>query len=212
MENYNTHNNKIIIRHACLSDLDGMAKCHIAAFPGQFMTQMGYCWLKGLYRYFIQHEKSISIVASNNSGEILGLAVGGDNDIRDEFLHKALLKYPHLLLWKFLTCGIVRKKLILELLTKLRFKNKNTIGKSQVNEVDCGVLLSIGVCPDWRGKGIADKIIEKFSNTAKKQYEKLRLTVHTDNTRAIGFYRRNNWYEVAKTEDCTKLHLDLNNS
>ncbi len=140
------------------------------------------------------------------------MAVGGDTNIRDEFLHKALFKYPHLLVWKFLTCGVVRKKLTLELLTKLQFKNENTASKSPVNELDCGVLLSIGVCPVRWGKGIADKLIESFSDTAKKQYDKLRLTVHTDNTRAIAFYIRNNWYEVGRTEDSTKLHLDLKNS
>lgn len=117
MEKHNTDYNNITTRPACLSDVGGMAKCHIVAFPEQFMMQMGHSWLKGLYRYFIQHEKGISIVAADNAGEILGLTVGGDNDIRNEFLHEALFKYPHLLLWKFLTCGIVRKKLTLELLT-----------------------------------------------------------------------------------------------
>lgn len=210
MEKGNTHDHEVIIRPAILSDMDGMAKCHVASFPEQFMTKMGVVWLRGLYRYFIQHQKGISTVAVSDAGEILGLVVGGGNCIRNEFLHEALFKYPHLLLWKFLTCSIVRKKLTLELLTKLRFKNKNTTSNSQLDESDCGVLLSIGVCPDWRGKGIADKLLESFSNTAKKQYDKLRLTVHTDNLRAIAFYRKSNWYEVGRTEDSTKLHLDLN--
>ena len=173
------------------------------------MAVLGSIWLKGLYGYFIQHPKGISIVAVNNAGEIIGLVVGGGNDIRDEFLHKALFKFPHLLLWKLFVSAMVRKKLIDEFLSKCRPKKLSNPTVNQIDESDCGVLLSIGVLPDCRGKGIADKLVEKFSELAKEQYKKLRLTVHSDNVQAITFYKRNSWYEVGKTEDSTKFHLDI---
>jgi len=197
---------------ARLSDVDGMAKCHIDAFPGQFMTEMGKRWLRGLYSFFIRHDNGISIVALNRSGKVLGLAVGGAKNIRDEFLKKAVFKFPGLLLRKFLTCGIVRRKLLRELLRRLHLKRRNSESADLsvvLDDAYYGVLLSMGVFQDYQGKTVADRLMEAFKREAQVKYDKLRLTVRTDNKRAIAFYTKHNWYEVGRAEDSIKFQLDL---
>lgn len=205
---------QIQIREAELSDLDGMASCHIAAFPERFMTEMGLHWLKGLYRYYIQHNRGLSLVAVDGAGKVLGLAVGGKPGIRGEFLHKAFFRYPHIILWKFFTNSFVCKRLLAELFKKLRINrsaSKAAISAQKPRDMaNYGSLLSIAVYPEYQGSGIAGQLIESFQKaSAEKDYDFLELSVLNDNRRAIGFYKKHGWCEVGKHESSTKFRLAL---
>lgn len=205
---------QILIRKAELSDLDGIASCHIAAFPERFMTEMGLHWLKGLYGYYIRHNSGLSIVAVDGAGKVLGLAIGGKPGIRGEFLHKAFFRYPHIILWKFFTSSFVRKRLLAELFKRLRTDrsaSKAAISAQKPRDMaNCGSLLSIAVYPEYQGTGIAGQLIESFQEaSAEEDYDFLELFVFSDNLRAIGFYKKHGWCEVGKYESSTKFQLDL---
>jgi len=204
---------KISVVEARRGDVAWMADCHIAAFPGRFMTRMGFSWLCSLYNFFVTHRDGVCYIAANAAGRVVGFAVGGEPDIREQFLRFALLRYPHIVFWKFITDSLVRTVLIEELLKKLRLKQapfSNDNDKAQEYCGKCGNLLSICVLPEWMGTGIADRLIESFQKAcAVKGYNRLTLSVVGDNSRAIAFYKKHRWYETGASGTSTKFAVDL---
>lgn len=193
--------------------VQGMAQCHAKSFPGRFMTEMGYHWLNALYGFFIKHRGGICRVAVDADGKIVGLAVGGNPNIRDEFLSSALFRYPHLIFWKFLSKRLVRRVLLQELAGKLRRKRAiahsgNT--KTPSAGIRSGNLLSICVLPDFKGTGVAGKIIESFQLACKAEgYERLTLSVLKQNSRAVAFYKKHGWCQDGISGESIRFVLDL---
>ncbi len=191
----------------------GMADCHLVAFDGRFMTEMGFGWLCALYRFFIKHPGGICYVAVDALGKVVGFAVGGEPDIRDQFLRFAMLRYPHIIFWKFVTKALVRSVLVRELVKKLHLKRTAVSAgndREQGTSDKCGNLLSICVLPDWKGSGIADKLLDSFQKAcAAKGYKRLRLSVVSENSRAIAFYKKHLWYETGTSGESTKFAIDL---
>jgi ribosomal protein S18 acetylase RimI-like enzyme len=191
----------------------GMAQCHVKSFPGSFMTEMGYYWLRALYRFFIRHNESICRIAIDANGKVVGLAVGGDPHIRDEFLNSALFRYPHLILWKFFSKRLVRRVLLQELAGKLQRKRTDT--HSSYTKIPCsgirlGNLLSICVLPDYQGAGIGSKLIESFQLACKdKGFQQLTLSVLQENSHAAAFYKKHGWRQSNTFGDSIRFVLDL---
>jgi len=193
--------------------IPGMVQCHIKSFPERFMTEMGYHWLRALYLFFIKHRRSICRIAVDVDGKVVGLAVGGDSHIRDEFLSSALFRYPHLIFWKFFSKRMVRRVLLQELVRKLHLKHaaaltRNT--KAPRSEIRSGNLLSICVLPDCEGTGVAGKLIESFQLACKAEgYERLTLSVVSENSRALAFYKKQGWRQSGKSGESIRFFLDL---
>jgi ribosomal protein S18 acetylase RimI-like enzyme len=201
------------IKEACNEHVSGMVQCHIKSFPERFMTEMGYHWLCALYRFFIKHRGSICRIAIDANGKVVGLAVGGNPHIRDEFLSTALLRYPHLIFWKFLRKRLVRRVLLQELAGKLRRKRAAAHSgdtKAPSNVVRSGNLLSICVLPDYKGTGVAGKLIESFQLACSAEgYERITLSVVSENSRAVAFYKKHGWRQSGKSGESTRFCLDL---
>ena len=204
----------ISIKQAQTENIPGMAKCHIVAFPGRFMTEMGTRWLCALYRFFIKHPGGICYVAVDSAGKIVGFAVGGESEIREQFLRAAVLRYPHIIFWKFLTRPLVRNVLLEELSRKLHLKRNPTPSENVSTRkalAKCGNLLSICVLPGYKGAGVAGQLIEVFQKTcAAKGYKRLTLSVVSENSRAVAFYKKHRWYEAGTAGASTKFALDIN--
>lgn len=205
--------NTVKIIEAGFIHVPGMAQCHIKSFPGRFMTEMGYHWLCALYRFFIKHRRSICRVAVDADGKVVGLAVGGDPHIRDEFLRSALFRYPHLIFWKFLSKGLVRRVLLQELAGKLHRKHAaahSSDTKAPSNVVRSGNLLSICILPGYKGTDVAGKLIESFQLAcAAEGYERLTLSVLSKNSLAVAFYKKNGWRQSGKSGESIRFCLDL---
>jgi ribosomal protein S18 acetylase RimI-like enzyme len=193
--------------------IPGMVHCHIKSFPRRFMTEMGCHWLCALYRFFIRHPESICWVAVDVNSKVIGLAVGGDPNIREEFLASALVRYPHLIFWKFLSKKLVRRVLIHELVRKLHRKNtaaRSTDTKSSGTGIRSGNLLSICVLPDYKGTGVGGKLIESFQLACKAEgYEQLTLSVLKENSRAVAFYKMHGWHQSDISGESIRFYLDL---
>lgn len=206
-------NQKISVVEARRGDVPWIADCHIVAFPDRFMTRMGFSWLCSLYSFFVTHRGSVCYVAANAAGRVVGLAVGGDTDIREQFIQSAKMRHLHIVLWKFITDSIVRAVLVEELLKKFHLKkaavSNDSDGKHDDN-IKCGNLLSICVLPELRGTDIADRLIESFQKAcAAKGYNRLTLSVVEDNARAIAFYKKHQWYETGAAGESKKFAIDL---
>ena len=203
----------VSIIQAQIENVFGMAQCHTFAFPGRFMTEMGPRWLRALYRFYIKHPDSVCYVAVDSSDKVVGFAVGGEPNIREKFFHAAMLCYPHLIFWRFLTRSLVRVVLLEELFKKLHLKRKeSSSGNVSVNKISpkSGNLLSICVLPDYKGTDIANQLIEAFQKACTaKGYRRLTLSVLSENSRAIAFYKKHGWYETGVTGTSTKFALDL---
>jgi ribosomal protein S18 acetylase RimI-like enzyme len=193
--------------------IPGMAKCHIKSFPGRFMTEMGYHWLCALYHFFIKHHGSICRVALDTDDKVIGLAVGGDQNIREEFLHSALFRYLHILFWKFLSKRLVRRVLLQELARKLHRNNTAALSKntqSLNSKIRSGNLLSICVLPDCEGAGVGGKLIESFRLACKAEgYQRLTLSVDKENSRAVAFYKKHGWRQSSISGESVRFVLDL---
>ena len=193
--------------------IPGMAQCHIKSFPGRFMTEMGYHWLCALYLFFIKHRGGICRVVVDADGKVIGLAVGGNPHVREEFLSTALYRHPHLLFWKFLSNRLVRRVLLQELSRKLKQKRAAPqSGKTTVpsNRIRSGNLLSICVLPECEGTGVGRRLIESFQNTCKAEgYNRLTLSVLKQNSRAVAFYTKNGWHQSSISGDSIRFVLDL---
>ena len=191
----------------------GMAQCHAKSFPGRFMTEMGCHWLCALYRFFITHHGGICRVAVDTDGKVVGLAVGGNPHIREEFLSTAMLRYPHLIFWKFLSKRLVRRVLLGELAGKLRRKRPVAHSgdtKASNAGIRTGNLLSICVLPDYKGTGVAGKLIESFQLACSAEgYERLTLSVLSENNRAVVFYEKHGWRQSEISGESIRFVLDL---
>jgi ribosomal protein S18 acetylase RimI-like enzyme len=213
-DSHPTEDISVEIADAGLSNVSDMANCHSLAFKGRFMTEMGHQWLCVLYRYFIKHPGGINVVAVDERSKMLGFAVGGEPGIRDELIRYAVVRYPNLILLKFLTNSLVRK-VMLEVLVRKIFKRKPLIAFSknstkQVTTIRTGNLLSICVLPECRGTGVAGKLMDSFRKTCSaKGFKRLTLSVVTENARAIAFYNKLGWHEVGKSGESSKLVLEL---
>jgi len=195
------------------SHVPGMVQCHINAFPGRFMTEMGRHWLYALYLFFIKHGGGICLVAVDTGDTVVGLAVGGDPNIRNEFLSSAMFRYPHLIFWKFLCKRPVRRVLLKELTRKFRRRpavDNSGDTKGQNVATRSGNLLSLCVLPDYKGTGIGGKLIESFKLAcADEGYKRLTLSVAGENTRAMAFYKKHGWRRSGKSGGSIKFSLDL---
>jgi ribosomal protein S18 acetylase RimI-like enzyme len=213
------HNNDLAaydiikIIEARQAHVSGMAKCHIKSFPGRFMTEMGYHWLCALYHFFIRHHGSICRVAVVSNGKVVGLAVGGDPPIREEFLGSAPFRYPHLIFWKFLSKRIVRRVLLQELARKLQRKSTDENSgntKTPSAGIRSGNLLSICVLPDCEGTGVGGKLIKSFQLACKAEgYERLTLSVLKQNSHAVVFYQKHGWRQSSISGESIRFYMDL---
>jgi ribosomal protein S18 acetylase RimI-like enzyme len=209
----NKINDTVKVARAQEVHIPGMAQCHIKSFPGRFMTEMGYRWLCALYRFFTRHNGSICRVAIDTDGKVVGLAIGGDPNIREEFLSSALFRYPHLIIWKFLSNRQVRRVLLQELARKLRRKSTGE-DSNNIETPNAGIrsanLLSICVLPECEGTGIAGKLIESFQLACKTEgYEQLTLSVLKENSHAAAFYKKHGWCQSGISGNSIRFVLDL---
>jgi ribosomal protein S18 acetylase RimI-like enzyme len=203
----------VSIIQAQTPNVSGMAQCHTVAFPGRFMTGMGYRWLCALYLFYINHPGGVCYVTIDSTGKVVGFAVGGDTGIREQFLRTAMLRCPHIIFWKFLTRSLVRAVLLDELAKKLHLKRRDNSTENIGTDKTLpkyGNLLSICVLPDYKGTGIASQLIETFQKTcAAKGYRCLTLSVLSENSRAVAFYKKHGWHETGVAGASTKFALDL---
>jgi len=208
----------VTVLEATKEHIGGMVTCHAAAFPGEFMTSMGPRWLGELYRSHVDGPGGVSLVAVDEGGKVVGLAVGGEARILDSFTARAPKQFFPLLIWKFLTVGIVRRKMTAYALRRV----KSVLGLDKPPSAPAGpkpptgpkpksgLLLSICVLAECRGQGTADQLMTGFCDAARRAgFEVLRLSVHSDNSRAIGFYQKHGWKEVSQAGGSSIFSRDL---
>lgn len=180
------------IRSACVDDLNRIAHIHIKCFPNSFSTALGKSLLKKFYLQYMKKYPDLFLVAADDdyiAGFCMGYLCDGGNCNRSFAMRNIAslaLRYIILLIkgnkmaWKRLT----PKKSVTSLVLEPEFNN--------MPPPDCGDLLSICVLPQYRGNGVANKLISDYQNALKQIGKSVCfLTVSTENHRGIHFYEKN---------------------
>ena len=153
------------------------------------MSLMGRAWLEYLYRYYMDADRGVSIVAVDGARPI-GLAVGGHPDLLAGFRRTATRRFPLALAWRTLRSPVVRRSVLASVVG--RFRPPST--SLPPDEPGRGSLLSICVRPECEGQGVAARLLTAFEEAAVEGgFDSLRLSVLGDNVRARRFYERNGW-------------------
>ena len=150
----------VVIRDMEPSDVRGVVRVHLDSFKGFFLTFLGPGFLEVLYSFFKIDPSSIAIVATVPDNKVIGFVVGTSEPVG--FYSRAIRKRW----WRFSLAALpvcLKKPSILPRLARALRKPD----ESKELPGDCE-LMSIGVLPQWKGRGIGKMLEERFVEAAKK--------------------------------------------
>lgn len=188
--------------------LSGIVQCHLAAFPGQFLTRLGPRFLEAYYRFYMDSPGGINLVAVVGD-RVLGFVSGGDPAVRGRFIRSRVPRFIGLLAWHGLWDPFVRRRLAVHLTNLVRtlagrlpWSRQGSNGTAKGDDASgVSVLLSIAVDPTATGRGIGRRLMEAFrEESLRRGYREMTLSAHSDNDSAIRLYRACGW-EVVRQED-----------
>lgn len=180
-------------RQALISDVPGVARIHLEAFEGFFLSELGYRFLCVMYRAFLVNPASIFVVRESKHGQILGFAVGAlSSGQKDRWL---ALRFMFHFLWAILPAIFRCPGKVITRLSSRFFESGSPFDVPN----DAAVLRSIGVLTSERGGGTANGLLVAFEQMAlRKGAAHVYLTTDQDqNERAQNFYKRHG-YVVAQ--------------
>jgi ribosomal protein S18 acetylase RimI-like enzyme len=193
---------KLVTEKADKNSLAIIAKCYIDAFPNSISAKLGENYIKHNLGWFLEDEMKILFYIKEDNkcigfcGGYLWTKIGDGStssmiNYSKKIRNKILLSKPWLLL-NFETIIKIFKFLIIKF--KLTFlRNKSVEINLQRNESSLGLVV-IGVNPNYKGKGIANLLIQQFEKFgADKDINWAHLSVRKENSRAINFYKKNGW-------------------
>lgn len=172
----------ITYRLATLADIPSIAKVHLMCFPDSMWAFLGEALIRAFYSEYVQ-EQNIFVVAEEDHS-LIGFCMGYERPTkaRERFMQKNKKALIRRVLIGLLSCNkLVYSKCL-----------DNFLPKSKGYEAtQKGDLLSICVLPEFRGKGVADALVQHFEELLRnRNITAYTLSVYTDNIRAISFYKR----------------------
>lgn len=176
-------------RQALISDVSSVARIHLDAFEGFFLSELGYGFLCVMYRAFLVNPAGVFVVHESKDGQVTGFAVGAlSSGQKDRWL--ALRFLPQFLL-AALPAIFRRPRMIVTRLASRFFETGSSLDLPK----DAALLRSIGVLSSERGGGAAGGLLEAFEQIALRQgATHVYLTTDQDNNeRAQKFYKRSGY-------------------
>jgi ribosomal protein S18 acetylase RimI-like enzyme len=165
---------KIILSKLIEEDSKEIALIHQKAFPGFFLTELGFKVLQVFYKSLIKDDSIIAWSVSNENG-FIGFFVATKNTQRLYF--KIFIKNFHFFFIPLLTSFFLKPYLFFRMITSFNSSNNYKI------PIDFHAsLLSICVHPDYSGIGLGKLLIEKLENELLVcDISKYYLTTDADN-------------------------------
>lgn len=182
-----------LCRNAVESDISSVARIHLAAFDGFFLSQLGHKFLCAMYLAFLKSPGSVFLVYETAPGQLAGFVVGAVQGQKDRWL--AVRFFP-----KFLLAGVPAiSRHPVQVVKRLWGRFFETSESPKV-PTDAAILRSIGVLPFIRGTGAAASLLKAFENLALKRGAKhvFLTTDEVNNERAQRFYERGGYALVAR--------------
>ena len=196
------------IRPLTIEELPRVAELHMRAFPNSLLTKFSNQIIEEYYRSQTQPPNECLAVGGYIKDQIIGFCFSGVfKDSETGFLRRNLqlllaqvFRHPRLLL------DPVLLHRVWEVFHLMTLGPKNNPGRGLVREKKYGIL-SIAVDPGSRGLGIGKMIMQHvYQDARNKGFKEMRLSVHVDNTQAIGFYEKEGWEKI-ETKDGRWLGL-----
>ncbi len=167
-------------------DIPAIARLHVQAFTGFFLTSLGQAFLRELYTGFLTQPSGILIVARQQS-EIIGFAAG--TTAPETFFSGLRRRRWASFLLKATPAVLINPVPVVKKLVGALFYR----GDAPQSSCSGALLSSIGVSPQFHGQAIGDALMAAFEKAAAKAgAESVYLTTDADsNERVNAFYRRN---------------------
>jgi len=199
--------NKINIEKIKYSDLPGVARIHISAFPNSMITKLGAeCVLK-YYKWQIESPDKVYAIGAFNDermfgycfGGVFSMALGGFLVRNKGLITRRLITHPWIMVHPDLIKKIFRG---LGILMKFSL-DKGIIDKApSIGENNHFGILAIASDPAARGLGVGRILMESSEHYAMEQnFKEMYLTVNPQNTGAINFYEHIGWIKDGDTEN-----------
>jgi ribosomal protein S18 acetylase RimI-like enzyme len=173
------------IRRATLNDVSIVAQIHTLAFPGFFLTTLGYSFLRELYSGFVNQPGGIFVVAEDGD-KVVGFAAG--TTVPDVFFAELRNKRGFYFLLKAIPALIKNARVVFKKLASSIFYK----GDKPAELIGGTLLSSIGVIPTSRGGLVGSELLDDFEKIAFSQNATF-IYLTTDavgNERANAFYSK----------------------
>lgn len=212
----------VVVRAMKGHDASSVARVHIGAFSGYFLTQMGPDFIERYYREHALAPDAYALVATDGdliAGFLVGTIQG--SQVERRFFRRHWPKLAATILAKALTDGHARRSIaarvpVMQRAARAIFtpaRVQRSRSKTAPPEEPSGTrasLLSIGVDPGYRGMGVADMLQSAFIDQARRDgVAWLRLNVKPDNQRAVGFYKKTGWRLLRQSDDKITFFLKI---
>lgn len=201
----------IQIRALALEDVVQVARLHGRVFPDYFLSHLGPRFLERFYGMFVDQPGHYGIVAVTPE-QVVGFVVGTGNAtaLYRRFYRRHMLALIPIVAGRLLADGYIRRHIAarashigraLRALVQRSDPAPTVPSSSQADGSPAARLLSIGVAPECRGRGVAERMVVAFCERMRHDgIHTVGLTVRRDNARAIAFYRKSGWIEEAGGE------------
>lgn len=181
-----------------------VAKCHRAAFPNSFSSQLGTVYVAKMLSWYLDTEKAFIFHLEKN-GKVIGYCGGIVNDGTlptgaasgmTQFSMGAAIKALLLRPWLFFHPELMKRYRFLWRNLKMKFGlyHPELETQKKKDSLQSIGLVVIGVDPKFHGKGYGSKILQTFEKYGtRNNIPNLYLTVKADNYKAIKSYEKNGW-------------------
>ncbi len=194
----------MIIRKATVDDLINIEQVHNICFPNSFSSLLVGKWhlLAKFYNEYLSKNPDLFLVAEEENGGIAGFCMGymcDANNFKKDYLRHNFIK----IVVKFLILLVSFKKLAWKkIFSSFQKKLDVTYVDAPIllRKEKVGDLLSICVLDKYKGKGVSSNLLLNFLKSLKnKGASACLLSVEDDNSRGIGFYKKNGFFNYKKT-------------
>jgi ribosomal protein S18 acetylase RimI-like enzyme len=201
------------LRAAKHEDLVKIAKCHQKAFPKSLSSAMGVTYLAKMLEWYLVDDRAFIFLLEEDGictgycggmkSESTGRAGSASSMIQHSYnqavktflIRPWLFFHPEFLTKYKLAFRNILKRIKSILGIEVKVKNLSSI----TTEPHTGLVV-IGVDPNVQGKGYGSQLLQEFERVSKNLgFDKMMLTVRTDNSIAIKSYERNGW-SITKIE------------
>jgi ribosomal protein S18 acetylase RimI-like enzyme len=181
----------IAIRDARLDDLRALADVNARSFTGTLGASLGERYQSAFLGYFLRRPDALCVIAEEGSrlaGLVYGAPDGYDEALKRElFLVTAtsFLRHPQ---------AILHRNFLPHLARRVRAR----LGREQHDRPESPKpvfdLVGIATSPDHRGRGVARKLLDAFTERAfEASFRSVVLDVYATNERAVKVYESNGW-------------------
>lgn len=169
------------------ADVDQLVDLHRRAFPKFFLSQLGPAFLTQFYRGFLTDPTSITAVARDDSGRVVGGVVGTTSPAG--FFGRLLRRRMAGFVLASAQAAIADPRRTPRLLRGVAYRGQAGIA------VDGALLSSICVDPALQGHGVGRTLITAWSHTARSRGADLAFltTDAHDNDATNAFYLQSGW-------------------